>query len=164
MSDQFTNDYFSDDDDKDQTNENLDDINEYDSDDSLDEETKRIIFKSANKNIDWNEFSTQKLNNNLKESPQYEKPTKPKNVLTLGEFIQKVSNTEKKNQPKKFVSRRAEDKKKQTGGIQDTRPRRSFNPRLPPYNFVHKKTAAPVINTTNQSDFPQLNNSVKSNN
>jgi hypothetical protein len=46
----------------------------------------------------------------------------------------------KNNTPKKFISKRADIKRKELGIEEEKEPKRSFNPRKPPYNFVFNKT------------------------
>jgi hypothetical protein len=152
-----TDNYFSDDE-VNQDNQ-IDECEE--SDDSLDEETRRIIYQSISRNMNWDD-----LTYNVKKEPvkkkqsSTDKPMKTKNVLSLGQFVQKIDIEEKTKQPKKFVSKRVEEKRKQFGVSEDTKPKRSFNPRMPPYNFVHgKKEPEKPINFSNNLDFPSFGKS-----
>jgi hypothetical protein len=62
---------------------------------------------------------------------------------------------EKSKQPKKFVSKRAEDKKKSLG-FDNSKPKRHFNPRFPPFTTLSKKPDVKEINTNNINEFPTL--------
>lgn len=149
------NDYFSDDEVEEQvTNYDIEDDNE--SDNEVDEETRRIINETINKKTQWEEIThvTKQKSNNKKQPVS----NKAKSVFSLGEFVQKVEIDEKAKQPKKFMSKRVEEKRKQTGPIIEVKPKRSFNPRLPPYNFVYNKTVTQqLIDFSNTTDFPSLN-------
>ena len=167
-------DYFSDDEEVEQKTETPDIEEEYESDDSMDEETRRLVFQSVSKNMNWdlNCISKKETTNKQKKitdkqkkvttnnQPATDKQKKTKNVLSLIEFVQKIDADEKAKQakqPKKFVSKRVEDKRKQLGVSKEIKPKRSFNPRLPPYNFVHgKKELVPTVNFSNELDFPSL--------
>lgn len=153
-----TDNYFSDDEKVNQTNDNLEEGEE--SDDSLDEETRRIIYQSISKNMNWEnltlEVKKEPVKKKLASTDKTEKAKKTKNVLSLSEFIRKIDSEEKAKQPKKFVSKRVEEKRKQFGVSEDTKPRRSFNPRMPPYNFVHGKKEESQSVNFNELDFPSL--------
>jgi hypothetical protein len=135
------NNYFSDDE-KISQDYNLDDDDD-ESDYSIDEETRRIIYQSINKNIN----SNNKLN----------KQKKNKNIISLNDFVQKVNAEKTAKQPKKFISKRA-DEKKILPDINDIQIiKKSFNPRLPPYNFVHGiKDIYYYENIVNDQNFPSL--------
>jgi hypothetical protein len=157
-----TTDYFSDDEVKEQ--ECPDIINDYPYEDDqyeMDNETKQIIFASLSKNI--NKYTNDldeliKIENKTKNNNQNIKiGKKQKNVFNLTEFNKKIDEEEKAKKPKKFVSKRADDKRKQLGIDENIGPKRSFNPRKPPYNFVkshNKKDEKP--NILNENDFPSL--------
>ncbi len=130
------------------------------SDNELDEETRRIIYAAAARNLDMDFFSVESKST---KKPNQEKPKKNatqksgKKSMSLDEFNKKVEAEEKAKKPVKFVSKRATDKKKQLGLDEPTQPKRQFNARLPPYNFVHKK----VITNNNVKindikEFPSL--------
>jgi hypothetical protein len=144
-------DYFSDDD---QDNIIDEENNEQDSDDNMDDETRQAIFRAIigneEKEINYNETSNKPIKKN--------KQKKLTNTLSLEEFSKKMEKEEKANQPKKFVSKRAEEKRKQLGLVEETlKSKRSFNPRLPPYNFIHKKNISnDPVDINNSNDFPSL--------
>lgn len=145
--------YFSDD----EIIEQNSDDKEYESDESIDEETINVIHQAILKNS-LNDFS-----NSFKESEPNNKKIintkqiKNKHSFSLEEFNKKIEKEEKSKQPKKFVSKRAEDRKKTYGFNDDFKPRRQFNPRYPPYNFVHKKKDLnEKININNTTEFPSL--------
>ncbi len=151
-----TNNYFSDDEVPEQdVKEELEQ-----SDDEMDEETRRIVFAAASKNSIMDFFNSESKQTNKKENkPSEVKENKKqgKKVMSLDQFNKKVEAEEKAKKPVKFVSKRAVDKKKQLGLGEDNQVKRSFNPRLPPYNFVHKKINSQLdVNLNNKDDFPSL--------
>jgi hypothetical protein len=153
--------YFSDEDNDENDEDNNEDV---DSDDSMDIETRQIVYESINRNrnINYNEVTyktNQEIEVEKKVLSSTNKPIKNKNIFSLNEFIQKVNIDEKAKEPKKFVSKRMEEKKKQFGINKEIKPKRSFNPRIPPYNFVHgKKEIQQFINFSNDQEFPSLRN------
>jgi len=158
-----TNDYFSDDDEvelEENTMENLQDEEEYESDGSMDEETRRIVFQAVTRNMNWDNltYNVKKEPVQKKKEETNSKPKKTKNVFSLSDFVKKLDEDEKAKQPKKFVSKRVEDKKKQLGAVEEpNKMKRTFNPRLPPYNFAHKKKEfTETVNLNNAMDFPSL--------
>jgi hydroxylamine reductase (hybrid-cluster protein) len=107
----------------------------YETDSSLDDESKQILYKAAMKKEVSNNFIDK---DQSKDNKQLKVKTKKnKNTFSLSEFNKKLE--EENKMIKKFVSKRAEEKKKQLGLIEENIPKRNFNPRLPPYNLVHKK-------------------------
>ena len=126
-----------------------DEIINSESDDELDEETRELMFNKQLKNIDdvYNikeriiNTDLQKKNNNVSNKK-----------LSLSDFNKQVT----KQEPTRFISKRVHDKKKELGLINE--PTRQFNPRLQPYNLVHRKRE---FNTTsldlnNHNLFPSL--------
>jgi HD superfamily phosphohydrolase len=158
MSKKIQNDnYFSDDDvDNDNNNDdNNDDNISISSDESLDENTKRAIYEASlrsNEELEeeWNKLSKQ--NNKPKKQTNNKKNTK--NIITLGEFNKKIEKEIEAKKPKKFISKRVQEKKKDLE-IENL-PKRQFNPRLPPYTFVFKKSLNTNIDINNNNDFPTL--------
>ena len=172
-------DYFSDDEVEEQNNHDImDDYPDYDDEDEyeMDEETRRIIFSHSSRNI---ESLTNELNelakiekkhfklthfnqkedkiNSKKEKKQNKLEKKGKTVFNLADFNKKLEEEEKAKKPKKFTSKRADEKRKQLGLDEETGPKRSFNPRKPPYNFVKshdRKEMVPEL--INANDFPSL--------
>lgn len=152
-----TNNYFSEDEHNNDIDEN--ENNEESSDDSMDEETRQIIFKSAQRDIDWSKLNVSAKN----KQPLIKKHTRVKSIKTtsLIDFVKKVDNDEKEKKPKKFTSKRLEDKKKVDGIINNdiSIKTRTFNPRLPPYNFINKKQTNDKLKTIdfkNDELFPSL--------
>ncbi len=162
-------DYFSDDEVEEPDNHDIqDDYPDDDEEDEIDEETRKLLFAHASRNIDrftkeMNELSEKEKQ--LKEERQNKKleksklknEKKGKTIFNLAEFNKKLEDEANAKKPKKFVSKRADDKKKQLGIEENTGPKRSFNPRNPPYNFVKshdKKDEKP--NIINPNDFPSL--------
>lgn len=82
---------------------------------------------------------------------------KPLKMLSLSDFTKKIDEEIKCSQPKKFISKRADTKRKELGINEDTVSVRAFNPRKPPYNFVFNKTFnITELDITNNEDFPTL--------
>ena len=120
---------------------------ELDDEEELDDETKKLVYKISSKNIDDIY--------NIKDDKQTEKIKKNNNQvnkkISLSEFNKQVI----KQEPTKFISKRVNDKKKEIGIINI--PTRQFNPRLPPYNFVHKKKEKQsTIDLNDMNLFPSL--------
>ena len=116
------------------------DEGELSSDESIDIETKNIFYK-ANYNNTYELDEDKNINNNKVKKPQI------KSSLSLQDFVKKIEL----DKPKKFVSKRVSDRKP----VIITK-KRSFNPRLPPYNFVNKNNTNKKIDF-NDDDFPSLN-------
>ena len=170
-------DYFSDDDVEEPNNHDImddypyDDNEEYNEDDYIDEtdeETRKIIFNCTIKNNDritneLNElYEKEKINKEAKSIKKMKKQQnkhekKGNQILNLVEFHKKIEEEEHAKKPKRFVSKRADEKRKQLGIDEDTEPNRSFNPRKPPYNFVkshdNHHITPEIFNTI---DFPSL--------
>lgn len=107
------------------------------SDDEMAEYLKEIVQnKSTKGQLDLDSI-TKKDKKNSKEKISKEKKDKSKNSLSLVDFNNKIDEVIQKNKPKKFVSKRVEEKKEKVEVI-DTVYKRSFEPRLPPFNFVNK--------------------------
>ncbi len=161
-------DYFSDDEVEEQDNHDImddypDDEEEYE----MDEETRRIVFAHSSRNIEkltneLNELASmeRKLKEdklNIKKEKKHNKiEKKGKSIFNLSEFNKKLEEEEKAKKPKKFVSKRADDKKKQLGIEENVGPKRSFNPRKPPYNFVKSHDRKEMAPELNANDFPSL--------
>ena len=111
--------------------------------DGFDEETYEIINRSRMKNI------------NIEDKIIFQKKTfekhiqKPKKSMSLQEFT-KITQSETKV-INKFTSSRVESKKKK-----DDIPKRQFNPRKPPYNFIRKVSREKNIKIDNFLEFPEL--------
>ena len=83
--------------------------------------------------------------------------TKKSNKLSLGDFTKKIEEEVKITQPKKFMSQRADIKRKELGLDKPVEIKRLFNPRKLPYNFVFRQNDThKEINITNTTDFPSL--------
>lgn len=107
------------------------------SDDEMAEYLKEIVQnKSTKGQLDLDSI-TKKDKKISKEKISKEKKDKSKNSLSLVDFNNKIDEVIQKNRPKKFVSKRVEEKKEKVEVI-DTVYKRSFEPRLPPFNFVNK--------------------------
>lgn len=132
--------YFSD------SDEDIDSQNdEYESDSSLDEETRRIVFSKVNQN-DYSCFIKENTQPKIKT-----KKLKEKKSISLGEFNKKIEQ----NKPKKFISKRAEEKKKNTGIVNVVI--RKFNPKKIPYNLAFPNGLIVEDNYKfSNNDFPSL--------
>ena len=161
-------DYFSDDDDhtfeENKQNEDYDDTLEYEDDDeyAMDEETRKIIWEASMRhqnNFNFDDISkdhNEKKSKQKKSNSNSNKNQKKKVGLSLEQFRNKIDEEAKAKQPKLFVSKRVEDKKK-LNGVKEPVVKRQFNPRLPSYNSVKKleETKKPV-DFNNKNEFPSL--------
>jgi len=161
-------DYFSDDEVEEQDNYDVmedypDDEEEYE----MDEETRRIIFEHSSRNIEKLTSELDELAriekkqkedkiNAKKEKKQNKLEKKGKTTFNLADFNKKLEEDDKAKKPKKFVSKRADEKKKQLGFDEVTGPKRSFNSRKPPYNFVKSHDRKEMVADLNPNDFPSL--------
>ena len=73
--------------------------------------------------------------------------------MSLQEFV-KIKQEPINNAPKRFTSNRVENKKKQYDEI--LMPKRQFNPRKPPFNFIRKSNVINIPKYNNFSEFPEL--------
>jgi len=163
-------DYFSDDEVEELDNRDImDEYPDYEDDEEeeMDEETRRIIFAHSCRNIEKLTSELDELAKNekkqkedkinaKKEKKQNKLEKKGKTVFNLAEFNKKLEEDEKAKKPKKFVSKRADDKRKQLGIDEAIGPKRSFNPRKPPYNFVKSHDRREIVPDLNSNDFPSL--------
>lgn len=147
------------------TNEYM--INQYVSDEEIDEDDNEenddeIIIepikitdsiKALLEKVNEEDNKTQKLKIERNEIVIDKKNKNKKNVLTLINFTKKINDEEENKKPKKFVSKRTDDKKKNENIIIN---KRVFNPRKPPYNFIHKNNNK-TININDINEFPSLN-------
>lgn len=152
--------YFSDDEDDIIEEEQLDE----ESDDSMDDYTRQIIREATIRNLERmeNEYKNMERVQKVKKPLKTDQPDQPKKnkkqsqVLSLGEFTKKIDAEMEASKPKKFVSKRVEDKKK-VMGLDNNVVKRNFNPRLPPYNFVqHNKQNQNSVNIDSKEEFPSL--------
>lgn len=124
-------------------------------DESMDEETRNIIFnKVSNINYDLIQYPTTVKTKNKDKSKSKGKDKH----ISLIDFNKKIEEDAKSKITKKFTSKRVNDKKKSLG-ITEELPKRSFNPRLPPYNFVHNvhdRKLEENVNINNTEEFPTL--------
>jgi hypothetical protein len=107
------------------------------SDDEMAEYLKEIVLNNSNKGQLNLESITKKDKIVSKGKVSKEKKDKSKNSLSLVDFNNKIDEVIQKNKPKKFVSKRVEEKKEKIEVV-ETVYKRSFEPRLPPFNFVNK--------------------------
>ena len=77
---------------------------------------------------------------------------KKTNVMSLKDFM----TEDEKNKTKKFVSRRAEDRKKKLG-FGEIEVKRQFQPRLKPYNLVFSNNeVTKKVDLNDKDEFPSL--------
>jgi hypothetical protein len=114
---------------------------------------KSMVEAANNKNITF-DFS---VKTDKKSFPKIGKVSKvSKNVFSLGEFTKKIDEEVKLSQPKKFISKRADTKRKELG-LDNEIIKRTFNARKPPYNFIARvNNINNDINISNNMDFPSL--------
>jgi len=120
----------------------------------------KSLIEASNKKSYYNDYfikeqtrtkSLPKINN-VKELNKTNKST-----LSLSEFKKKIDDDIKNNKPKKFISKRADDKRKELGIDIEPVLKRTFNPRKEPYNFVYRmKNTINDININNTKEFPSL--------
>ena len=121
--------------------------------DEMDNETLEIINRMRSKKInsDQSTFFEDKPKN-IKESKVKNTLKKEKKKLSLQE-LNKVIEKDCKLTIKKFTSKRVEDKKSHNDPIF---PKRQFNPKKPPYNFIRKVSTTIIPNYNNNQEFPEL--------
>jgi hypothetical protein len=108
---------------------------------SIDEDIKNYFYKAT-----VNDNYYDKVNKEIDVKTNNNKQKKNNGGLSLQEFTKKIIT----ETPKKFVSKRVASKKP------EIIKKRSFNPRLPPYNSVHKQKKIQQLNLNDNSDFPSL--------
>ena len=109
----------------------------------LDEETLNLIY---NTNVVEIDFTTD--NKKLDKKEKKEKPIE----ISLDELVEK-------NKTSAWVSVRTKDKKTDKTILAKMKePRFKFNPRLPPYNMIHKSYNDEITNmkSTDETLFPKL--------
>ena len=128
--------------------ENLSNIEEEEEDEELDEETKRILWEANLKRL--NNDSVLDFSDNTKKSKSKKSSDKTNKKVVLS-----LEDLNKKIEPKKFVSKRVEEKKKINN--EENSVKRTFNARLPPYNRVHQSKKEQVtVNINDENEFPSL--------
>jgi hypothetical protein len=128
--------------------ENLSNIEEEEEDEELDEETKRILWEANLKRL--NNDSVLDFSDNTKKSKSKKSSDKKNKKVVLS-----LEDLNKKIEPKKFVSKRVEEKKKINN--EENSVKRTFNARLPPYNRVHQSKKEQVtVNINDENEFPSL--------
>ncbi len=153
-------DYFSDD------NVEEEIINDYppeeeEDEEDMDPEEKRLFWeammkRTSNFNVEEYSRDSAKEKQKNKKKEKENKQSKKKQGMSLIEFNTKLEEEAKAKQPKKFVSKRVEEKKK-INGVEEQKFKRCFNPRLPPYNWVNKqKQETHTVDLSNKEQFPSL--------
>ncbi len=153
-------DYFSDDN-EDQNDQQIEEpVENYDEEEEeeMDPETRKMLWEASMRrscNYDFTDIAKDKSKQKKSNSKSNQKQKK-KVGLSLEEFNKKIEEEQKAKQPKKFVSKRVEEKKK-VNGVEEQVVKRNFNARLPPYNWVHKSKEENVqVDLNNKNDFPSL--------
>jgi hypothetical protein len=158
--------YFDDDNDVDfvdnDNNEDSDEevVNEeVESEDDFDEDNRLKMKEAYDKYIIRlnEEMKTINVNNKMQSinnNKQSKKKDNKKNVLSLDKFILEEKKIENLNKPKKFISKRVEDKMKTKNIPTIEYKKREFNPRKPPFNLVVVENK--ITNPLNDDDFPSL--------
>jgi len=131
-------------------NKDLDllELNNHDDDDEEElenNEIRSIIYKTIN-NFDNLNLNDLNLNDNKKKINKKNNNI-CNNNLSLNDFLNKTS------EPVKFVSKRAEERKKNSEIY-----KRKFNPRLPPYSIIKNKKIENIkkLDINNVELFPKL--------
>ena len=121
--------------------------------DEMDDETLEIINRMRSKKInsDQSTFFEDKPKN-IK-SDKVEKSSKKENKKLSLQELNKVIEEDTKPTIKRFTSKRVEDKKSHNDPIF---PKRQFNPKKPPYNFIRKVSTTIIPNYNNNQEFPEL--------
>ncbi len=128
--------------------ENLSNIEEEEENEEIDEETKRILWEANLKRL--NNDSVLDFSDDTKKSKSKKSGDKKNKKVILS-----LEDLNKKIEPKKFVSKRVEEKKKINN--KENSIKRTFNARLPPYNWVHQpKKEQVAVNINDEQEFPSL--------
>ena len=169
----LNDDYFSDDEEDNNQTENTnynedytDDIkyedgeNNEDDEEEIDEETRRIMYEHAVRKYENEKNNDYSIKHNEKEKlldeKKDEKKDKKNKKLTLVAFNKKIEQDINARRPKRFISKRADDKKSQLGMQNDNGFKRSFNPRNPPFNFIKSNDFVQKPEILNLEEFPTL--------
>lgn len=135
----------------------------------MDEESRRIVFEHARLTAD--KESTFFLEDTVpKKSTKKirEKKKQKDHGKSLQEFLDELKEKEENGKPKRWTSKRLNDKKDKLGISKEKVIRRRFNPRLPPPNHLtFKKNDVKVKVEFGEESFPTLGvdpSSNKSNN
>ena len=143
--------YFSDSDKTNNDNDNEIDIDEFGfEENSIDEESLRIIYEANKKNRDK---GTQVVDEPIIKKKKKVKERKSKDVMTLTEFLDKDEDTK----TKKWISSKLNKKREELGiKVKPKIKKRQFNPRLPvPNQNTFKKEVQADLNY-NDEEFPEL--------
>ena len=131
------------------------------SDDEMDDETRQIIYNSLMKKKDTiiNSLSISDIVPVIKKKRNKER--NPKNSgLSLSDFQKKLDDSK----PKKWTSKRSQDKKTDLGIVENNfSNRRQFSPRLPPPTFktFKKYSEDRTVLINSEVAFPSLNDTFK---
>ena len=128
---------------EDQEEEQLEEI------ESVDEDTLKLVYNSLlNKKsfFDDSDDDTITISNKKNKKSNDNKNKK----MSLSDFLK----SSEKDKPKKFVSKRVENKNVQL--TENTSVRRYFNPRKSPFNLVNNNKNRNIVDTHNELSFPKL--------
>jgi hypothetical protein len=121
----------------------------------IDDETRLLILKHINRQ---KQLLCESDIDNIKKNKTKIKKQNINKSINIAEFNKELEEKANMNKEKKFISKRADDKRKELG-ISDTDvQKRSFNPRKPPYNFVRSndKMFVETIDIQSTTEFPSL--------
>jgi hypothetical protein len=125
------NDYLSDDDKNDNTEEKELTFEEMYPDEEIDEETLNLIYSNNINEINFDDFNS---NSGKKKNKKQNKNKEP-DIISLKQLSQQFE--EKKTE--KWISKRTELKRNDSKKENKNEPRYKFNPRLPPFNTIYKE-------------------------
>jgi hypothetical protein len=131
----------------------------------MDEESRRIVFEHARLTADKESTFFQDNEVPKKNSKKRKKKKKQKeNGTSLQDFLDELKEKEEEGKPKKWSSKRLNDKKDKLGLSKQKVVRRRFNPRMPPpTHLTFKKKEVKVKVEFSAESFPSLSVDVSSN-
>ena len=135
-------------------NSDEDQLEEYE----MDEETRRIVFSHLKSSENLDDYFTRNDQVPIKKSKRKKKQNKDRKKNSLSEFIRLEEEKAEANKPKKWSSKRFNDKKNKLGISKEKVIKRKFNPRLPPPNHLtfKKKEIEKASDINDKQSFPSL--------
>lgn len=121
------------------------------------EEEQAYMMKLNSMNIETSLIDMLCVNGFKEKYIKIDKTKKTSNKLSLDSFNTKIDEIIVSSKPKKFVSKRVEEKKPKDVQVERT-VKRLFQPRLLPYNFVfsNKRMKHMIIDLKDECEFPSL--------
>lgn len=128
------------------------------SDYEMDEETRRIIFNHAKlSDTSSSVFLQSDVIPKKKSSKKRNKKPDSNKAKSLQQFMEEMEKKKEEGKPKKWSSKRLNEKKNKLGINKEKVVRRKFNPRLPPpTHLTFKKKDVNVEVVLDQHSFPTL--------